>query len=32
MMLKSIESLNLGFSDAQNYSQRGNKQMLSKYL
>ena len=30
MMLKSIESLNLGFSDAQNYSQRGNKQMLSK--
>lgn len=29
-MLKSIESLNLGFSDAQNYTQRGNKQILSE--
>ena len=29
-MLKSIDSLNLGFSDAQNYTQRGNKQMLSE--
>lgn len=28
-MLKTIETLNLGFSDAQNYSQRGNKQMFS---
>jgi len=29
-MQKSIVSLNLGFSDAQNYTQRGNKQMLSE--
>lgn len=29
-MKKSIASLNLGFSDAQNYTQRGNKQMLSE--
>ena len=29
-MPKSIVSLNLGFSDAQNYTQRGNKQMLSE--
>lgn len=29
-MTKSIMSLNLGFSDAQNYTQRGNKQMLSE--
>lgn len=29
-MIKSIMSLNLGFSDAQNYTQRGNKQMLSE--
>lgn len=29
-MPKSIESLNLGFSDAQNYTQRGNKQILSE--
>lgn len=29
-MRKSIMSLNLGFSDAQNYTQRGNKQMLSE--
>lgn len=29
-MPKSIESLNLGFSDAQNYTQRGNKKMLSE--
>ena len=29
-MAKSIESLNLGFSDAQNYTQRGNKQILSE--
>lgn len=28
-MLKTIKQLNLGFSDAQNYMQRGNKQMLS---
>ena len=29
-MPKSIESLNLGFSDAQNYIQRSNKQILSE--
>ena len=29
-MLKTIESLNLGFSDAQNYTLRANKQMLSE--
>lgn len=29
-MLESIERLNLGFSDAQNYTLRGNKQMLSE--
>lgn len=29
-MLKTIENLNLGFSDAQNYTLRGNKQMLSE--
>lgn len=29
-MLKTIEDLNLGFSDAQNYTLRGNKQMLSE--
>jgi len=29
-MIKSIESLNLGFSDAQNYTLRANKQMLSE--
>ena len=29
-MLKSIQELNLGFSDAQNYTQRGNKQILSE--
>lgn len=29
-MQKSIASLNLGFSDAQNYTHRGNKQMLSE--
>lgn len=29
-MLKSIDQINLGFSDAQNYTQRGNKQMLSE--
>ena len=28
-MNKAINELNLGFSDAQNYLQRGNKQMLS---
>ena len=28
--MQSIVSLNLGFSDAQNYTQRGNKQMLSE--
>lgn len=28
-MLKAIKDLNLGFSDAQNYTQRGNKQMLA---
>lgn len=28
-MLKTIKQLNLGFSDAQNYMQRGNKQMFS---
>jgi len=28
-MLKTINQLNLGFSDAQNYMQRSNKQMLS---
>lgn len=28
-MLKTINQLNLGFSDAQNYTQRGHKQMLS---
>lgn len=28
-MLKTISELNLGFSDAQNYSQRANKQMFS---
>lgn len=28
-MLKSIGDLKLGFSDAQNYTQRGNKEMLS---
>lgn len=27
--MKKVEDLNLGFSDAQNYSQRGNKQMLA---
>ena len=27
--MKNIAALNLGFSDAQNYTQRGNKQMLS---
>lgn len=29
-MLKTIEELNLGYSDAQNYSQRSNKQMFSE--
>lgn len=29
-MLKTIKELNLGFSDAQNYTKRGNKQMLSE--
>lgn len=29
-MIKPITALNLGFSDAQNYIQRGNKQMLSE--
>ena len=29
-MIKTVEKLNLGFSDAQNYTQRGNKQMLSE--
>ena len=29
-MPKSIGSLNLGFSDAQNYIQRNNKQILSE--
>ena len=29
-MLKPVQDLNLGFSDAQNYTQRGNKQMLSE--
>ena len=29
-MPKSIKSLNLGFSDAQNYTQRDNKQILSE--
>lgn len=29
-MIKPITALNLGFSDAQNYLQRGNKQMLSE--
>ena len=28
-MLKKISELNLGFSDAQNYLQRGNKKMFS---
>lgn len=28
-MLKKIQELNLGFSDAQNYLQRGNKQIFS---
>ena len=28
-MLKTVKQLNLGFSDAQNYMQRSNKQMLS---
>ena len=28
--MKKIRELNLGFSDAQNYTQRGNKQMLSE--
>ena len=28
-MLKNVQNLNLGFSDAQNYAQRSNKQMLS---
>ena len=28
--MKKIEDLNLGFSDAQNYAQRANKQMLSE--
>ena len=27
--MKNVAALNLGFSDAQNYTQRGNKQMLS---
>lgn len=27
--MKTIQELNLGFSDAQNYTQRGNKQMLA---
>lgn len=30
MSLKAIKELNLGFSDAQNYTQRANKQMLSE--
>ena len=29
-MLSTIENLNLGFSDAQNYTLRANKQMLSE--
>lgn len=29
-MLRTIGDLNLGFSDAQNYTLRGNKQMLSE--
>lgn len=29
-MLKMVKELNLGFSDAQNYTQRGNKQILSE--
>ena len=29
-MQQPIAKLNLGFSDAQNYTQRGNKQMLSE--
>lgn len=28
-MIKKINQLNLGFSDAQNYTQRANKQMLN---
>ena len=30
MNLKAIKDLNLGFSDAQNYTQRANKQMLAE--
>ena len=28
--MKKVGELNLGFSDAQNYTQRGNKQMLAE--